>query len=358
MELKPLTDQVVVIMGASSGIGRETARRFARKGARVAISSRSEAGLKDLADDIGQNGGCAIPITADTSIFEQVRRLAERTEAEFGGIDTWVQVAGINLYAKFEDTTPEEWQRIIDVNLNGQAFGVMAALPCLKRRGRGAIICVSSVEARRSFPYQAAYSASKHGITALCEALRLELQHDGASISVTEILPATINTPLFEHARTKLGVVPQGPPPVYPPESVAKAIVHAAVHPEREIAVGGAAKALILGEGVSPALMDKMVSRIGFTQQLTNREKAATAPDNFYHPLEENLREKGPFHYRERTGSLYTWMAIHPWQVSALAMAAVGTAAMMSQGENEQEIECEPSHIARLRAAGSAYRKS
>lgn len=189
MKLKSLKDQVVVVFGASSGIGRATARRLARRGARVVVSARSEDGLASLAAEIGKRGGKAVPVAAEVTNFEQVRGVADRAVSEFGRLDTWVHCAAVSLYARFEETEPEEFRRIIDVNLNGQAFGAMAALPHIRREGRGALIHISSVEARRALPFQAAYAASKHGVKAFLDALRMELREENLPISVTNVMP-------------------------------------------------------------------------------------------------------------------------------------------------------------------------
>src|SRR5215203_627771 len=217
MRLKAIDEQVVVLMGASSGIGRESALRFARKGAKVVVSARGEEGLNSLVQEIRDKGGEATYVVADTSDFEQVKAVAERAVEEYGRLDTWVHLAAVGLFATFEETTPEEFARVVDVNLMGQVYGGMAALPHLKREGRGALIHVSSVEAKRSLPFHSAYGASKHGIDGFLEALRVELKHEGWPIGVTQLLPATINTPFFDKARTKLGVKPVAPPPIYQP---------------------------------------------------------------------------------------------------------------------------------------------
>src|ERR671914_1980715 len=164
MQLKPIEEQVVVLMGASSGIGRETALRFARKGAKVMISARGEEGLYSLVEEIRAEGGEATAVVADTSDFGQVEAVADRAVEQYGRLDTWVHLAAVGLFATFEQTTSEEFERVIDVNLMGQVYGAMAALPHLKREGRGALIHISSVEAKRSFPLHSAYGASKHGI--------------------------------------------------------------------------------------------------------------------------------------------------------------------------------------------------
>ncbi len=236
MQLKPVEEQVVALMGASSGIGRETALRFARKGARV-VSARSEPGLRSLVEEVRREGGEATYVVADVSRFEQVKAVADRAVEQYGRLDTWVHLAAVLLVASFEDTDPEEFERVIDVNLMGQVYGAMAALPHLKREGGGALIHISSMGAKRSVPLQSAYCASKHGVDGFLEALRVELRHEGQHISVTNVMPATINTPFFDKARTKLGVKPVAPPPIYQPRIVADAILHAAENPARDLAI-------------------------------------------------------------------------------------------------------------------------
>jgi NAD(P)-dependent dehydrogenase (short-subunit alcohol dehydrogenase family) len=192
VQLKPVKEQVVVLMGASSGIGRETALRFTKRGAKVVVSARGEQGLDSLVDEIRRSGGEAVAIPAEVTDFEQVKAVADRTVEEYGRLDTWVHLAAVGLFATFEQTTPEEFERVIDVNLMGQVYGAMAALPHLKREGCGALIHISSVEAKRSFPFHSAYGASKHGIDGFLEALRVELKHEGWPISVTQVMPGTI----------------------------------------------------------------------------------------------------------------------------------------------------------------------
>jgi len=264
MQLKPIEEQVVVLMGASSGIGRETALRFARRGAKVVVSARGEEGLDSLVKEIQAEGGEAISVPADTSEYERVKAVADRAVEEYGRLDTWVHLAAVGLFATFEQTTPEEFERVIDVNLMGQVYGAMAALPHLKREGRGALIHISSVEAKRSFPFHSAYGASKHGIDGFLEALRVELKHEGWPISVTQVMPGTINTPFFDKGRTKLGVKPVGVPPIYEPQTVANIILYAAENPARDLVSGGAAQALILNQRLSPRMLDAILTTRGF----------------------------------------------------------------------------------------------
>ena len=243
MQLKPINQQVVAVVGASSGIGRETALQFAKRGAKLVVSARSELKLASLVNDIRSFGGEATAVVADVSVFEQVKAIADRTVEVYGRLDTWVHVPAVRLFATFDNTTPEEFKRVIDVTLMGQVYGAMAALPHLKREGRGALIHISSMEGVRSLPYQSAYSAAKHGIEGFIEAMRVELQHEKIPVSVTSVKPAVINTPFWNNGLTKLGVKPAGIPPYYDPRLVADAILYVAEHPTRDYFVGDSARA-------------------------------------------------------------------------------------------------------------------
>jgi NAD(P)-dependent dehydrogenase (short-subunit alcohol dehydrogenase family) len=295
MQLKPINQQVVAIAGASGGIGRLTALRFAKDGAKVVVAARSESGLKSLVQEIQNFGGEATYIVADVSDFEQVKAIADKTVAEYGRLDTWVNAAATGVLAKFDQITPEEFKRVIDVTLMGQVYGVMAALPYLKSQGRGAIICVSSMEGRRSLPLQSPYSSAKHGLEGFLEALRVELQHDKLPISVTSILPSVINTPFYNNVRTKLGVKPTGIPPYYQPSIVADAILYAAEHPTRDFIAGDVGRVLDVLQRLSPELVDTILAAIGIPGQRTNELKSEDAPDNLYAPVPEHDKIEGDF---------------------------------------------------------------
>jgi NAD(P)-dependent dehydrogenase (short-subunit alcohol dehydrogenase family) len=312
VQLKPVGEQVVVLMGASSGIGREAALRFARNGARVVVSARGEEGLDSLVEKIRAEGGDASYVVAEVTDFDQVKAVADRAVEEYGRLDTWVHLAAVGLFATFEQTTPEEFERVIDVNLMGQVYGAMAALPHIKREGRGTLIHISSMGAKRSIPLQSAYCASKHGIDGFLEALRVELKHEGWPISVTQVMPATINTPFFDKARTKLGVKPVAPPPIYGPNIVADAILHAAENSARDLVVGGAARAVISTQTVSPRLLDAVLKRVGFEVHYTDEPKPADAPDNLFGPIEGHNTSEGSFGDRAHPKSLYNWLEMHP----------------------------------------------
>ncbi len=306
IHLSPLSDQVVVVMGASSGIGRATAVMLAQRGARVVVSARDADALESLAREIQEAGGRATAVPADVTDLSAVEAVARAAVETYGGLDTWVHAAAVLLVSRFEDTTVEEFRRVIDVNLMGQVHGVMAALPHLRARGQGSFVSVSSVEARRAFPYHGAYAAAKHGVEGFLEALRVELRQEGVPVAITNVIPASINTPLFEKARTKIGVLSKPMPPIYDPNVVAEVIVHAAEHPARDLIAGGAGKALLLGQRLSPSLLDAVLLRIGFRTQRTPTPEPAGAPDNLFAPLPHLGRTDGPFGEGSRPRSLYS----------------------------------------------------
>src|SRR5918995_5287329 len=252
---RSLSEQVIVLTGASSGIGRETALQFARRGAKLALAARNEDALDTLAAEVERLGGEALVVPIDVSDFNRVAELASRAVERFGRIDTWVNNASVSTYGTVEQLEVEEIRRVIEVNLLGEIYGMKAALPRLRRTG-GTIINVSSTLGKRAVALQAAYCAAKHGVVAFGEALRLELRHAKVPVAVVDVLPSSINTPLFEHARSKLGVLPQPIPPVYEPRVVAEAIVGAAQQPVREVFAGFAGTLLAGAQRISPDLVD------------------------------------------------------------------------------------------------------
>lgn len=329
MQLKPINQQVVAVIGASSGIGRETALQFAKRGAKVVVSARSESGLASLVEEIRRFSGEVTAVVADVSDFEQVKAIADKTVEQYGRLDTWVHAAATGVLAQFDNITPEEFKRVIDVTLLGQVYGAMAALPHLKREGRGALIHISSMEGRRALPLQSPYSSAKHGVEGFLESLRVELQHEGIPISVTSVKPAVINTPFYNNVRTKLGVKPTGIPPYYQPSLVADAILYVAEHPTRDFIGGDVGRVLDVLQRISPELVDYMLVLVGFAGQRTNEPKSEDAPDNLYEPVPEHDRVEGDFGSLT-IPSLTDWLDMNPpikW--GALAAAALGVAAVL-----------------------------
>ncbi len=274
--MKRINEQVVVITGASSGIGRQTALQFAENGASVVIAARNETALGTLAEEIERRGGKSLVMATDVAEREEVYRLAEEAVKQFGCIDTWVNNAAVNEHATVEQMTIEEIERIIQVKLFGYIYGMKAVLPHMKRQGQGTIINVASILARRAAPLHAPYVATNHGVAGFTETLRMELEHERSPINITLIMPAYINTPFFDHARSRLGVRPKPVPPVYAPSVVADAILFAAEHRRRDIVVGGSGKFFTFMQQISPSLLDRLMLLKGmmFKQQMT------VQPDN------------------------------------------------------------------------------
>lgn len=311
MKLKPIEQQVVAVVGASSGIGRETALQFAKRGAKVAVSARNESGLASLVDEIAELGGEAIAIPADVAVFEQVRAIANKTVDRYGRLDTWVHTAATAIIAPFEQVSPEEFERVIDVNLMGQVYGAMVALPHLRKEGRGALIHISSLEAHRSLPLQSAYSASKHGIEGFLDSLRVELLHEGVPISVTNVMPAVINTPFYNKARTKIGVQPTGVPPYYQPSLVAESILHAAEHPTRDVIVGDVGRVLDMLQRFSPSLTDLLLNLVAIEGQRSDKPKSENDPNNLFEPIDGYNTTTGDYSNKTMP-SFLDWFDRHP----------------------------------------------
>lgn len=335
MKLKSIDEQVVVLFGASSGIGRETAMQFAERGAKVVVAARRGDALESLAQDIRMRGGICVPVTAEVTDWAQVKAVADDAARRFGRIDTWVHLASVSVYAPFELTEPEEFARIVDVNLVGAAYAAKAALPYLKESG-GSLVMITSVESVQAIPFHSAYAASKHGLRAMTEVIRMELKAEGAEVNVANIMPASINTPFFDVAKTRLGVKPRGVPPIYEPNVVARAILYAASHPTRDLAAGGAGKSLIFLKRVSPWLTDQAMKAAGPTLQKTNEEKGPDAPNNLFTPIPGGpVGPQGSFSKEARSWSLYTWWATTPaarWIGRGVAVAGLSALAWRKLG--------------------------
>ena len=323
---RPLADQLVVIVGASQGIGRETALQMALRGASLVLAARNEEALREVAHEVERLGGRAEVVVTDVAEWPQVERLAQRAVERFGRIDTWVNDAAISAYGTVDDIEPAEMERIVRVNLLGQMFGVKAAIGPMRAAGGGTIINLGSALSERAVPLQAPYVATKHGVKGFTEAVRMELEHDGSGIAVTLIMPSSINTPLFSQARSRLGVRPAPVPPVYEPRVVAEAIVFAAEDPRREIVVGGWGKLLVVGQRISATLLDRYMLQGGrlFEQQRTDRPDDGT--NNLFSPVPGTGSVTGEFGEGSKAVSLYTrYLELHPTRKRALAaLAALG----------------------------------
>jgi NAD(P)-dependent dehydrogenase (short-subunit alcohol dehydrogenase family) len=338
IKLKPIKDQVAVVFGASSGIGRQTAIDLARRGAKVVAGARSEPGLVSLIEEIENDGGDAFYVVADAADFEQVNAVAEKAFGRHGRIDSWIHTAGVAVFARFEECTPEEFRQVVEVNLLGQVHGAMAALPFIKRSGGGALIHVSSVEAYRSLPFQAAYGASKHGVKGFLQALRLELQREGIPVVVTEIMPSAINTPIWDKGRNKFDHKVRPPMwPIYAPNVVADAILYAAENPVREMVAGGTGVGVPLAERISPRFGDAMTRLVGF-YQFENEAESPERPDSLFGPVPHFDTVEGRFSDKQITRDPYAWIRTHPKTAFTLAAAAGGAlVALLLQSPNRKK---------------------
>ncbi|WP_338762616.1 SDR family oxidoreductase [Massilia sp. METH4] len=328
--MKPIEEQVVVITGASSGIGRAVALGFARRRASLVLAARNEAALDEVVREVERLGGRALAVRTDVSEWQQVKRLADAAEARFGRIDTWINNAGINEHATVADMTIEEIERIIQVDLMGYIYGMKAALEPMRRRRQGAIINVASIVSLRAAPLHAPYVASKHGIAGFTEALRMELVHEKMPIRLTMVMPSFIDTPLFLNSRSRLGVQPRPVPPVYSPETVVESVLFAAEHPRRDIIVGGQGALVALLQRISPALLDRLMVAGGLMFRTQKTDKPDNGYDNLYQPTPGTGSVTGAWTDESLSYSWYTRHIEHYPHRKLLLLGALGAAACLA----------------------------
>lgn len=317
-ELKAIAEQVIVITGASSGIGLATAQAATEKGARVVLISRDDVDIETAAERIRANGGRAVAVVADVADPDAMEAAAARAIEAYGRIDTWVNNAGVSIYGLIEDVPVQDARRLFETNYWGVVNGSMAALPHLKKQG-GVLINVGSELSETALPLQGHYAASKHAVKGFTDTLRMELHKAGAPVTVTLIQPAAIDTPYTEHAMNYMDVEPTHMPPVYAPEVVATAILACAQSPHRNLRIGGAAKMFTAIEKVAPGLGDRLKEHTAFEGSRTNRP--AKDDDTLYAPRPGDARLYGNYEGRVRSTSFYTRVALNP--IPALLGAAV-----------------------------------
>lgn len=319
MKFKKLNQQVIVITGASSGIGLATARMAARHGAKLVLAARSKQALRKLTDEIRNQGGEAEYVVADVQNPKHVREIVKTAQSEFGGFDTWVNNAGVGIYGDLQKTPIEDMRKLFETNFWGEVYGSLEAIKHLKKRG-GVLINVGSTVSDRAIPPQGIYAASKHAVKGFTDALRMELEKDKAPVAVCLIKPAAIDTPFPTNAKNYMPKEPHHAPPVYSPEVVARAILHCAVNPQRDVMVGASAKMNEEIEHYAPGIADKFMAGRMKKQQMSNRP-AGPVEDNALDNASEDLQERGNYEGKVSDRSFYTEASLHP---AITASAAVG----------------------------------
>ena len=303
--------RVVVITGASAGVGRATARAFAREGASVGLIARGPDGLEGAKRDVERLGGLALALPVDVANAEAVEAAAEEVERKLGPIDVWVNVAMTSVFSPVREMRPEEYKRVTEVNYLGYVYGTLAALKRMLPRDSGRIIQVGSALAYRGIPLQSAYCASKHAIQGFMDSLRCELLHDHSKVKVCMVQMPAMNTPQFGWVRSRMPNKAQPVPPIYQPEIAADAIVFASHHDRREIYVGLPTVEAVVGNKLFPGLLDHYLGRTGFDSQQTNEPKDPDQPDNLFHPVPGDHGAHGSFDSRSSNTSLQLWTDKH-----------------------------------------------
>ncbi len=323
MELKPINEQVIVLTGATSGIGLVTARMAAERGAKVVLTARNDDALHRLEQEINENGGEALAVPADVSSEGELLAVAAAALDKFGSFDTWVNNAGVSIYGKLEEVTNEDSRQLFETNFWGVVNGSLIAARNLKISG-GALINVGSTLSDRAIPLQGMYCASKHAVKGFTDALRMELEAEQAPVSVTLIKPSAIDTPYIDHAKNYLEVQPVNPPPVYSPETVADAILYAAENPVRDLFVGAGGKMLSMAGKFAPVLTDKYMESTMIEGQKTDKPAAVRPFESLYDANDPRLAERGGYEGHVAESSLYTKASLHPLLTTSAVAFGVG----------------------------------
>lgn len=323
--------EVVVVTGASAGIGRATVREFAKRGAQIGLLARNEDGLEGAKEDVESLGGKALPIPTDVADPDQVEAAAEKVEEEFGPIDIWVNDAMTTVFAEFKNVTAEEFKRGTEVTYLGAVYGTMSALKRMLPRDRGTIVQVGSALSYRAIPLQSVYCGAKHGMRGFTDSVRTELMHDDSNVHITMVQLPGLNTPQFDHCKTKMPYHPQPVPPIFQPEVAADAIVWAAHHPKRrEYFVGTSAVITILGNKLAPWLGDIYLARTAYEGQQTNQKiNPGERPDNLFEAVPGDRGAHGQFNGQSYDSSPQLWATKNR---GLLAAGALGALALVGAG--------------------------
>ena len=329
---REVDSRVVVVTGASAGVGRAVAREFGTKGCSVGLLARGRERLEAAKKDIENAGGKAIILPADVANAEEVEAAAEKVEQELGPIDVWVNDAMTTIFAPFHQITAAEFKRATEVTYLGTVYGTMSAMKRMRTRNRGAIVQVGSALAYRSIPLQSPYCGAKHAIAGFTDSIRSELIHQKSDIHITMVQLPAMNTPQFSWCRTRLPRHPQPVPPIFQPEVAARAIVWACSHRRREIYVGWPTVKAIYGQELAPAYADKYLAEFAYTGQETDQPVSPDRPDNLFKPAAEPYAAHGIFDDRASTFSPMTWIDLHRGGVVLSAAALAGVVFALMRG--------------------------
>ena len=321
----------VAITGASAGVGRATARKFARSGARVALLARGRDGLEAARKEVEEFGAKALVVLVDVADAEQVEAAAVQIEAEFGKIDIWINNAMVSVFSPIKEMTPEEFRRVTEVTFLGCVYGTLAALKRMLPRDRGVIVQVGSALAYRSIPLQAAYCAAKHAMRGFTDSLRCELIHDKSSVRVAMVQLPALNTPQFGWVKTRLPRKAQPVPPIFQPEVAAEAIYFAAHHPRREFYVGWSSAQAIIANKIAPGLLDHFLARTGYDSQQYDGAEDPNRAHNLWEPVPGDHGPHGDFNARAKKSSAFLWLSEHRgWLALIAATVALVTIAIFT----------------------------
>lgn len=315
--------RVVVVTGASAGVGRAIARAFGEEGAKVALLARGQDGLEAAKREIELSGGKALVLVTDVSDSSQVETAAQRIEEEFGPIDVWVNNAMVSVFSPIKEMLPEEFKRVTDVTYLGYVYGTLAALKRMLPRNCGHIIQVGSALAYRSIPLQSAYCAAKHAISGFTESLRSELLHDQSQVRVSEAQLPAVNTTQFEWSKSRMPKKPQPVPPIFQPEMIADAIVWLSYHPRRELQIAWPTVKAILADKVAPGLADRYLAHYGYESQMGDEPADPNRRDNLWEPVPGDHGAHGRFDRIAKRHSWALWASMHKRTLMALGTFAV-----------------------------------
>jgi NAD(P)-dependent dehydrogenase (short-subunit alcohol dehydrogenase family) len=318
--------EVVVVTGASAGLGRAIVREFARHGADIGLIARGIEGLEGARREVEAEGGKALVLPCDVSDPTAVEDAADRVERELGPIDIWVNNAFVGSFCEFKDLTPEEYKRVTDVTYLGQVWGARAALKHMRPRDRGVIVSVGSALAYRSIPLQAPYCGAKHAIRGFFDSLRCELLHNKSNIEVTQVHMPGMNTPQFRWVLNKMAHKAQPVPPIFQPEVGARAVYYAAHHPRREFYVARSSVKAIVGNKVAPDLLDHYLAETGYESQMVSEPNTPDAPVNLWEPVSGDHGAHGVFDEKATDSSPQLWLDTHRGLV-ALGVIGLGAIA-------------------------------